>query len=778
MPPATSTSASASTSVPPSATINVVPPALSHFVIFNPTIQLPKQSAATDTQDELKSESGTAAEAETDLGRRRKPEPEPQAQAQVEVQDKDEQDDLREAAQILFYTSREAGGVSRDKMLRQVGLAKGLMGFADMLVKHETRSKYWSIHGHRSRLLLFTPERDFFFYINISLAHKDDDKKDPVPSSQGLSDEMLIDVLMSGYEEFRLLYGPLHTHLPATPAFSSLLDRYFTRFAFQFESDYLSTSSTLASWIDGQPAPSLSAEAIASFQREMPVGSEVLIVGPEGPLHLSAGVDEADRALMKYLHKLVQASLPPSHMPAPTAISPRTTRASSDGRQMLGLNFGLADLGIGSSRRPPSQAHRQLDDGGRKTSWMTLGGWVPDIRRSSTPIATTPPPSGEARQSSESTRASGKARTATNHDSPQLGKGKATENGRSGSSSKWGFGLGGLGDAFGGVGTALGLAGPSSDTTTGSGSGSNVDDHLRMDSRPTRDKRVVTSEPELDTHSQSQSMTESPVDKTQPEAAMESSKGEDEIHVEEDSLSIAALVEAAEPDEELEWDRKWVWVRTKGVATGLDDEGADEEYVRRRLRWIIRDNTLIAIVIPVPTDESPSASTGLTEDVRTFPSTRTTLDLFSRISNSINPAAPQGAASSSLSTLTPPSSASTHGQQAAAHGDSYIAKLSKGVSVGKGEIDPASDAVLVDLRGRLRSDPFIEEIYAKTPASKFVVSKSLAADSTEDDDEKSESGGTQERKELYMVVGRKDASLTDADHAFRSLTRYHPEFGT
>lgn len=48
-----------------------------------------------------------------------------------EDRDKDDEDDQKEAAQILFYTSRGGRGVSRDKMLRQVGLAKGLMGFAE-----------------------------------------------------------------------------------------------------------------------------------------------------------------------------------------------------------------------------------------------------------------------------------------------------------------------------------------------------------------------------------------------------------------------------------------------------------------------------------------------------------------------------------------------------------------------------------------------------------------------------------------------------------------------
>jgi hypothetical protein len=67
--------------------------------------------------------------------------PEVQAPAQAQTtpptlskdpgeRDRDLEDDLREAAQIVFYTSRDTGGVSRDTMLRQVGLAKGLMGFA------------------------------------------------------------------------------------------------------------------------------------------------------------------------------------------------------------------------------------------------------------------------------------------------------------------------------------------------------------------------------------------------------------------------------------------------------------------------------------------------------------------------------------------------------------------------------------------------------------------------------------------------------------------------
>lgn len=74
-------------------------PSLSHFVIFNPTLAVKQQQQQPGSI------------------------PDPASP--------DLEDDLREASQIVFYTSREAGGVSRDRMLRQVGLAKGLLAFAE-----------------------------------------------------------------------------------------------------------------------------------------------------------------------------------------------------------------------------------------------------------------------------------------------------------------------------------------------------------------------------------------------------------------------------------------------------------------------------------------------------------------------------------------------------------------------------------------------------------------------------------------------------------------------
>lgn len=88
----------------------VLPASVSHFIIFNPTLQIskPKKEGVAVSDSE-------ATKNGQDGGER----------------DKDLEDDMKEAAQILFYTSREGGKVSRDKMLRQFGLAKGLMGFTE-----------------------------------------------------------------------------------------------------------------------------------------------------------------------------------------------------------------------------------------------------------------------------------------------------------------------------------------------------------------------------------------------------------------------------------------------------------------------------------------------------------------------------------------------------------------------------------------------------------------------------------------------------------------------
>lgn len=123
----------------------------------------------------------------------------------------DLEDDLREAAQIVFYTSHQAGRVSRDTMLRQVGLAKGLMGFTDMAAPSRDEKNVWAVHGSHSRMIVYAPLPDWYMYICIKSADT---------GVHGLSDQMLVAGLERGYHDFCVSYlGHACKLIPVNPRF-------------------------------------------------------------------------------------------------------------------------------------------------------------------------------------------------------------------------------------------------------------------------------------------------------------------------------------------------------------------------------------------------------------------------------------------------------------------------------------------------------------------------------------------------------------------------------
>ncbi|WWC69922.1 uncharacterized protein I206_103866 [Kwoniella pini CBS 10737] len=561
----------------------IIPASLSHFVIFNPTIK-------------------------PDIPR---------------TDNKDEDDDIKEAAQILFYTSREAGGVSRDKMLRQVGLAKGLMGFANMLV--DSTDKYTSIHGNRSRMLIYTPESDFYIYVCINLSHLDNEKSDPITHSQGISDHNLIDGLARGYEDFRLLNGPLRSHQIPSAALSDTLDRYFTRFAFQFESTYL-TSPSLSDWVGGYPRSSIPEDTFENYRS--PVKGSLLIVGPDGPLYQD---DEADPALVRYMHNLVKATIPPPALPSVPAKEDRQT-----------LGFGL-NLGIG--RRTQTS---------RTGSWTTLGGWVPELRRVSTPSRSSTPP------------------VVPKDETPKRSEEEAK--------SKWGFGLGGLSDAVGNVGTVFGLG---KSTTT----------PIRSEDNVQKDSLIIIKNEQAPSESENLAVDTSPVPH----------------HVEQSLIAVAELEDAVEPDEDIEWEGRNLWIKI----------GGKDDYEKRRSCWIIRNNILVAIAFPL---HAPPPYN--------LPSAKATIKLFSKLSKIISV------------------------EDRPIHQNTCIALIGQD-RISEGEFDTISDQSLIQLKSTLESPPFVTEILAKSTTSRFLVAKKT------------------EQQSLYMKIGAEDASLTDADYAVRTFSRTH-----
>ncbi|XAO27403.1 hypothetical protein I312_106257 [Cryptococcus bacillisporus CA1280] len=472
----------------PSGPSTIEPANLSHFAIFNPNLDTPAP-----------------------------------VRKEGEDRNKDDEDDQKEAAQILFYTSREAGGISRDKMLRQVGLAKGLMGFADMLANDDT--KFWAIHSHKSRLIVYTPESGFYIY------------SDPAPSSQGISDLMLVSALGRGYEDFRFLHGPLSSHTPLTSAGSSLIDKYFTRFAFNFESACLSFPS-LSQWIGGFPPPSNNTidQLLQFFKGSNGTNSDIYVVDKDGPLAIRSE-STPDPALLRYLVHLVQASLP---QPVP----PINVTAAT--KQERSRPLGLSLLGLGTMKKKKDEA--------RKASWATLGGWAPDLRL----IGVSNPGSAKQEASTTSERVN-----IEDDKKPSNGSGSTAEK-----KDSWAFGWGAIGDAVESVGTVFGLGGaqPVKAPAATSGAVHGAKDSIG-NQVATAAPNICLSSPNLDEHATSQVTTNE--------------------NVQPSNVSIPELEDAAEPDVEIDWDNRAAWIVC-----------ADGVLERRKICWIIRDSILIAIILP------------------------------------------------------------------------------------------------------------------------------------------------------------------------------------
>ena len=186
------------------ATTRTIPPSLSHFVIFNPTVKLDESVKRHQNVTEGSTTTTQPREAAAD---RQTPDSEhTPSSPPTEARDRDLEDDLREAAQILFYTSRSSRNISRNTMLKQTGLIRGLMGFSDMLVPSSSSENFISIKSSKSRLIVYKPEPDFFIGVDITLAHTqaEDGTKEAVVTSQGLSDALIRGALERGYADFRV----------------------------------------------------------------------------------------------------------------------------------------------------------------------------------------------------------------------------------------------------------------------------------------------------------------------------------------------------------------------------------------------------------------------------------------------------------------------------------------------------------------------------------------------------------------------------------------------
>ncbi|KAH9978321.1 hypothetical protein BJV74DRAFT_859937 [Russula compacta] len=167
----------------------------------------------------------------------------------------DDDEDAEEQAHILFYTSRERA-VSRDRMLRQVGLAKALVNFSEMFVSGDACD---NVHSQSRRMIMVSPEPGFWIHACIELAKT---PRTPAASKgkakakaadkgkNGEGNNVVYDYnegsvhdlalraqVLRGYEEFKLTHGSFTSILGTLgqQALELQLERFFTVWAWKWD---------------------------------------------------------------------------------------------------------------------------------------------------------------------------------------------------------------------------------------------------------------------------------------------------------------------------------------------------------------------------------------------------------------------------------------------------------------------------------------------------------------------------------------------------------------
>lgn len=363
-----------------------------------------------------------------------------------------------------------------------------------------------------------------------------------------------------------------------------MIDKYFTRFAFNFESACLSSPS-LSQWIAGFPPPSNNTidQLLQYFKGSNGITSDVYVVGKDGPLAI-ASESTPGPALLRYLVHLVQASLPPPIPPINTATTIKHERSRP---------LGLSLLGLGTMKKKKDET--------RKASWVTLGGWAPDLRQVGVPSL------GSAKREESTTSEQGNIGGAKK---PTSGNGSNVEK-----KDSWGLGWSAIGDAVGSVGTVFGLGTaqlvktPSATSRATHGANETV-----VSSRPEDDLGLQSSTDEGDDGVESKKMLseigtpeiqdssdiiDSNDSEDQPVAVPPTislssptpdSHATSQVAIDENvrpsNVSIPELKDAAEPDVEIDWDNRAAWIVC-----------ADGILERRILCWIIVSSPLLQLTV-------------------------------------------------------------------------------------------------------------------------------------------------------------------------------------
>ncbi|KAG6832673.1 hypothetical protein H0H87_000855 [Tephrocybe sp. NHM501043] len=317
----------------------------------------------------------------------------------------DDDEDAEEQAHILFYTAKERA-VSRDRMLRQVGLAKALVNFSDMFNSADICN---NVHSQSKRLIMVSPEPDFWIHAGVEVAKMprappDKDKaksKDRSKSNEkgkgkatetiplydyqegSVHDLALRADILRGYEQFKLTHGSFTSILSeiGKEGLELQLERFFTVWAWSWNlEDGAEFGEHLG--IPLHPSFPLLRSTLDNYTQRLPNRTSLLLIKPPyvvpSPQYSTA---KHPTSLIRHLLSLIPPTPPvsevasrdgtikgrqPSDGEAPNGKDPPTT-GSFLGIPAVNMNVkwgwpAALTFGKGPSKRPALESNLGADE--------------------------------------------------------------------------------------------------------------------------------------------------------------------------------------------------------------------------------------------------------------------------------------------------------------------------------------------------------------------------------------------------------------------------------
>lgn len=332
----------------------------------------------------------------------------------------EDDEDAEEQAHILFYTARERA-VSRDKMLRQVGLAKALINFSEMFSPDEACE---NVHSQSRRMIMFSPEPDFWIHACVELAKtprqaapskvkgkgkakgqdKDKAKAKDVEVEYdyhdgSVHDDEIRSQLLRVYEHFKLVHGSFSSILEdfGQQALELQIERFFTVWAWNWD---IEQDADFGAHL-GMPLHPMSKILVPLFDES---ASQIPSLNDTAPFILVPPYIIPSTSFTKYEHPLtlplyLLTRIPPPLPPSPTPPketpistvpdnSDKSRPTSVSGFLSLGqtmdvrkwtwpgyLTFGKPGGGKGADEEVPNQEPRLKEpqaDAGNDVSKLTV----------------------------------------------------------------------------------------------------------------------------------------------------------------------------------------------------------------------------------------------------------------------------------------------------------------------------------------------------------------------------------------------------------------------